>query len=416
MALIVGLVKGAALIIFSSLLLPLYTFILLSSCIVSPFTQAAKNIHRHRQWRASSSSTFRPRVILVAGVARAESLTVARTFYRAGHRVIGVDFEPFFFPVLGRFSVALAKFHRLRNPSTRSGLESCHKKLANIIKKEGVELIVCCSNDQSIALYAEMVEVVGRLTGCKTIQFSAALTRKLLDSDYFLEETLSLGLNVSETPIKGPTYLTQSIIINGKVLGFASCRLQAESADYKALHPTSAISMAMLECAQVYAKELGTKEAGHLSLTFVLDQDDLETDLRKKIYPIRCSPNVQSHIVLFFDESEHLSEAYCTVLPDHEPTGIIHQINASNVVTPETSEGIYWMWDCAMALLIKPLLDFIKMRIDIWSFLASWVYFIEHVLFWKEGAFEVWDPWPAWWLYGWYRPVSSFLQLLTGAT
>ena len=224
----------------------------------------------------------------MTGVASTEGLAMVRTFYRAGHKVVGVDFEPYYIPIFGRFSTAMAKFYRLPG----DGLGTSSEQLVDIVKKEGVELIVCCCNNQSAVLYAQIGDAIRDLTDCKIIQFTSLLTENLLKSEYFYEETLSLGLNTSEVKVKGPEYATQSLIVHGRVLAFASCRVRNEPVQDKALPSTSAIVKAMLECTQVYAKEFGKEETGNLSLTFVLDEEDTETDLRKKLYPVTCSPTV----------------------------------------------------------------------------------------------------------------------------
>jgi catechol O-methyltransferase len=36
------------------------------------------------------------------------------------------------------------------------------------------------------------------------------------------------------------------------------------------------------------------------------------------------------------------------------------------------------------------------------------------LLNWKDGTFEVWDPWPAFWLYHVYWPVQFVLAVVQG--
>ena len=409
-----GLLQRLSLIIASPFLLPLCTFIAAFSHIISPITPVAKRIRHYRRWRAISSSTFRPRTILVTGVASSEGLALARIFYRAGHKVIGVDFEPYLVPVPSRFSVTVARFYRLSSrPTHIDGVQPWCEELVNIVKREKVELLVCCCNAESFDLYSQAADAVSGSTICKTIQFSASLTENLLNPEYFLEETLSLGLNISETPIDGPTYQTQSLVIRGQVLAFTSCRSPGKPIQYASLPPSSAISIAMLECVNVYAKEFGREESGNFCVTFALDAEDPEPDLRRKIYPTKCNPGVSTPILLFSEESEDLADAYCTILPDYKAQNVTTLSKRSSIVIPESSVGIYWIEDCLWTLIVLPLLDFLRMKTDVWNFLALWVYFIEHVLFWKEGIFEIWDPWFAWWQYGLYQPTMAFIQILT---
>ena len=40
--------------------------------------------------------------------------------------------------------------------------------------------------------------------------------------------------------------------------------------------------------------------------------------------------------------------------------------------------------------------------------------FFDHLLFWQDGTYEVWDPLPAWWLYQVYWPGLFVGSLVTG--
>ena len=191
--------QNITLILLSALIAPLCTFIAGISWIVSPYTRTAKHIKHHREWRASSSSTFRPRTVLVTGVGMSKGLTIARAFYRAGHRVIGADLEPWHIPVCGHFSKSIEKFFRLTQPDTEENLEQYIQDLKDIIEKEGVELLVPCSGVGFSTEDAEVGEVVERDTKCKVVQFGVTLTETLHQKHSFIDYTRSIGLNVPET-------------------------------------------------------------------------------------------------------------------------------------------------------------------------------------------------------------------------
>ena len=38
--------------------------------------------------------------------------------------------------------------------------------------------------------------------------------------------------------------------------------------------------------------------------------------------------------------------------------------------------------------------------------------FLEHLLWWHDGTYELWDPLPAWWLYHVYWPTQFLMVLL----
>jgi hypothetical protein len=191
--------QNVALILLSAFFAPLCTFIAVVSHIVSPYTKTAKHIKHHRKWRASSLSTFRPRTVLVTGVGMSKGLVIARAFYRAGHRVIGADFEPYAIPVCGHFSASIEKFFRLTQPDTEETAEQYIQELRDIIESEDVELWVPCSSGGFSIEDGEAAEALQKQTNCKVIQFGVTLTETLHQKHSFIDNTRSVGLNVPET-------------------------------------------------------------------------------------------------------------------------------------------------------------------------------------------------------------------------
>jgi hypothetical protein len=199
---ILHILKNVSLFFLSALFAPLCTYIAIIGRIISPFAAATKRISGHRKWLAISSTTFQPRMILVTGVGMSKGLSLARTFYRAGHRVIGTDFEPHGVRVCGRFSVALGKFYKLSTPSSAAGSSRKYDDdLIEIVKREKVKLWVSCSGVASAIEDGEAAEAVEKLTKCKTLQFGVTLTKILHEEHSFMENTRNLGLNIPDTDL-----------------------------------------------------------------------------------------------------------------------------------------------------------------------------------------------------------------------
>jgi hypothetical protein len=165
---------------------------------------------------------------------------------------------------------------------------------------------------------------------------------------------------------------------------------------------------------------------GHLSLDFLVCQDvakDAEKrvgvsnaevrELMNKIYPIECNPRVHTAAVLLADVSEDLAEAYLSILPDHEPKGISNGHRAEALVVPKPGvPGYYWIGHDLVTRVLIPLLGFLRFEVGLREMMEFWLEFAEHVLYWRDGTWEVWDPWPAWWLYVGYWPAMFFVRLL----
>lgn len=187
------LLRNLILVALSLLFLPIDTGILLISYSLSSFYSHP----RRRQCR--SAVAFHPKNILVTGVGMEKGLFLARTFYQAGHDVIGADFEPYGLPVRGRMSCALKKFYRLSQPDPIAGPDLYIRDLLAVVRRENVDLWVNCAGVASAAEEAQAKEIIEQYTGVKAIQFGVVLTETLHAKNTFIDYTASLGLNVPET-------------------------------------------------------------------------------------------------------------------------------------------------------------------------------------------------------------------------
>lgn len=129
----------------------------------------------------------------------AKGLFLARTFYKAGHNVIGADFEPNSIPVCGRFSKALRSFYSLPKPNETSGAAYYIDALLHIVRKEKVDLWVSCSGVASAVEDGQAKEVLERKSDVRCIQFDVLTTQMLHEKDSFVAQTQRLGLPVPET-------------------------------------------------------------------------------------------------------------------------------------------------------------------------------------------------------------------------
>lgn len=226
--------------------------------------------------------------------------------------------------------------------------------------------------------------------------------------------------------ISGPEYCTHSLILNGKVKAFVACPSTDLLMHFTALPSSSALSQAMLLYTRIYARKTGPSMTGHMSLDFLVSEDVAaaaersvgapETDVRalmNNIYPIECNPRVHTAAVLLEDVSEDLAEAYLSVLPDHEPKGVANGHRLENLIVHKPGvPGYYWVGHDLVTRILLPLLGFLRFEVGLGEMLGLWMEFVEHVLYWRDGTWEVWDPWPAWWLYVGYWPAMFLVMLL----
>jgi hypothetical protein len=485
-------------VLLSVLITPLCTFITVLSWVISPYLKVSRHIAHYRKWRRISSSTFKPRNVLLTGVGMSKGLALSRTFYRAGHNIIGADFEPYLIPVSGHFSTTISTFYRLTKPSAQTGSAKYIRDLIDLIKKEKIELWVPCSGEGNTLEDAEAAEAVEKETDCKVIQFGLTLTETLHDKYSFITNTRRVGLNVPETHlvtsetealvilypeksrgmrwvmksvrlddaargsgelvvlpklsgkethaevkrlnptpfrpfvlqefINGVEYCSHSLIVAGEIRTFVACPSKELLMHYTPLPTSSALSQAMLLYTTLYAQRTGSSMTGHFSLDFLVDSEVAKVaesrigveerevrELMEHIFPIECNPRVHTAILAFQDVSEDLADAYLSILPKHEPKGISNGHRDDALVVPKPGvEGYYWIGHDLVTKILLPVLKVVKGEMGLKECLQRWMEFLEHVCFWREATYEIWDPWPTWWAYVGYWPLVFLMRLWEG--
>jgi hypothetical protein len=483
------ILQNLALILLAAIFTPLLTIITILSTLVSPFCHSTRQINRTREWRAKSSPTFKPKTILVTGLGMSKGLTIARCFYRSGHRVIGADFEPYYVPVCGRFSRSLSRFYRVTEPKAgREGAKKYIQDLVNIVREEGVELWVSCSGVASAIEDGEAKEVLEMLTGCKAVQFGVEMIAKLHDKDSFIENSKRLGLNVPNTyPVRskedalavlekkdgerkgefegrryvmkftgtddsiradmtllplltrrqtrshiaelkpspsrpfvlqqfisGAEFCTHSIAIRGQIKAFTACPSSELLMHYHTMDPKSSLFKAFLLYTETYAEKMGEDFTGHFSIDFLVDENvgtrngmSME-ELMRSIFPIECNPRAHTAAVLLAEKSEEVAEAYLSLLNNGDSGSKAKKIVIPGYDTP----GYYWIGHDLVTKIFLPVLYLLQGQRGSAELARSWVEFSQHLLFWKEGTYEIWDPFPMWWLYAIYWPGMFWISIL----
>lgn len=472
-SLFLHLTQNASLLLLSLTFLPLDTFILLLSYLTQVLWLNSPPYRRQRHRRVSA---FQPRTILVTGVGMTKGLTLARLFYEAGHNVIGADFEPSGALVGGRVSKSIRRFYPLTKPSLKQGSSRYIQGLLNIVSQEHVDLWVSCSGVASAVEDGEAKEILESRTSCKAVQFDVKTTQMLHEKDSFIAHTQSLGLTIPETHtvtsceetvtilqhassdkffimkpigvddlsradmtllprptakettthvsrlriskstpwilqqhISGPEYCTHALVIKGKVKAFVACPSSELLMHYEALPPDSALRRAMLKFTRTFAAHGGEGFTGHLSFDFLVEEKALDSDDEIVLYPIECNPRAHTAVALFNGDAVRMVEAYLSLLGDQT-----EEKRDVNLVTPTHPKKFYWIGHDLVEFLLFPFILSLTLQTPAWQFFSGLHSFLEHILFWKDGTYELWDPLPWWWLYHAYWPTQFWNSMRTG--
>lgn len=235
--------------------------------------------------------------------------------------------------------------------------------------------------------------------------------------------------------IKGSEYCTHAVIVNNEVKVFVACPSSELLMHYEALPSNSALSRAMLRFTEEFVRRSAGNMTGHLSFDFLIEEVVSEKGAQMALLPIECNPRAHTAVVLFHGQEIAMAKAYLSALTP-QSNGIKELADITNgypgpqpelstptiktrpningysptptaPVTPSTPAHFYWLGHDLVTLLYYR-------HTTISAYLLSGRTLLQHILFWKDGTYELWDPLPAWWLYHAYWPGQFAAKMLEG--
>lgn len=226
--------------------------------------------------------------------------------------------------------------------------------------------------------------------------------------------------------VRGKEYCTHALVVRGVIKSFVACPSSDLVMHYESIARQSPLSISML----LFTKEFvaraslgGGKMTGHLSFDFLVDEVPTEKGVEMVLQPIECNPRTHTAITVAFQGRElemvdaYLSALEQTHLPNTNgspnPPSSSSPLNSdpsdndrilSSILTPTHVSRSYWIGHDIFTLIIIPLFHIFSPEFSLSTYLGGYVTLLTHILTWKEGAFEFWDPLPCWWLYHVYWP------------
>ncbi|KAI0890129.1 uncharacterized protein GGS22DRAFT_150070 [Annulohypoxylon maeteangense] len=204
----------------------------------------------------------------------------------------------------------------------------------------------------------------------------------------------------------GEEYCTHSLVVRGEVKCFVACPSAELLMHYTPLPSNSPLSRAMLDFTVEFVRRSPNPEnmTGHLSFDFMTSEKGSSyCGIEKNIYAIECNPRAHTAVVLFAQHSPEMKamvNAYLDAIDESESQAGTEGL----VVPPANIKPRYWIGHDLVSLLIHPMLLWCFGLIDFNHASSDTIEFLRHLLTWKEGTFEVWDPLPAFFLYHVYWP------------
>ncbi|KAF5641238.1 hypothetical protein F25303_6944 [Fusarium sp. NRRL 25303] len=215
--------------------------------------------------------------------------------------------------------------------------------------------------------------------------------------------------------ITGHEFCTHALIIRGRVCAFVACRSADVLMHYSALPVDSPLSRAMLDFTLKQAEEGGDNFTGHMSFDFLIDKEDedaVKSGVEKDatIYPIECNPRVHTATVLFNNTPEIVDE-YLSILTPSAPRPL-----TKPPLSPNNPQQYYWVGQDFVELVLYPFyLTIFRGTMSLSDIQKSVRAFVQHIIYWKDGTFESWDPLPWLWMMHVYWPVQFAWYMFTGS-
>jgi catechol O-methyltransferase len=218
----------------------------------------------------------------------------------------------------------------------------------------------------------------------------------------------------------GEEYTTFSVIIRGKVKAFAAAQLAPGTASYRNIRADKGIGKAMLNYVQSFAGRASEDFTSNFSMSFKIEEKSTASGLEWSVLPVDCKVEISPPISLFAGTvgSMALTRAYMTALVPMTNglstfTGLGSLPDSmDHVIAPESATGVYYVGQDLLDLVLRPTMQLLTLKIGILQLFWNLLTFMEHVLFWRDGIYEVWDPLPAFLLYHVYMPIRLILHLI----
>ena len=247
------------------------------------------------------------------------------------------------------------------------------------------------------------------------------LPRRTLSETYSHVSAIKIAQDkpwVLQEFVKGKEYCTHALVVDGEVKAFVACPSLELLMHYEALPKDEPLSKAMLLFTREFVRRSGGQWTGHLSFDFLVEERESEKGVEKGLVPIECNPRAHTAVVLFTGREIEMVEGYMSAVERKKKANMNGITNGDELeeepVSPIGRVKYYWIGHDLVTMVVYPLLLLLLRRITMSKYLQDVGAFIEHILLWKDGTYELWDPLPAWWLYHVYWQGQFLACILQG--
>ncbi|KAK2604668.1 hypothetical protein N8I77_007580 [Diaporthe amygdali] len=205
----------------------------------------------------------------------------------------------------------------------------------------------------------------------------------------------------------GREYCTHALVVDGAVKVFTACPSSELLMHYEALPHNDPLTAEMLDFTTKFAAEAGAGFTGHLSFDFMAEDDGSG---QTRLYAIECNPRAHTAVALFAQpgiQMRAMVDAYMSAVGGPPKSSKKDNFGSASrlVRPPRNATPRYWIGHDLVTRGLLPFLNLLRMKPRSGKLLVDGVgELLLHIFCWKDGTFELWDPWPLVALYHRYWP------------
>lgn len=208
-------------------------------------------------------------------------------------------------------------------------------------------------------------------------------------------------------------YSSTAVFVQGEVVALTVARVPRLNLAYRIRPVEDGIERAVLQFAEAFGKHIGSELTAQLVLDFVLEERVLGTVIERRLMASDCRISASPSILTLQGRktSIDLANAYLSMLiPSMNGNDMSVDDRNFEADTTHASmaltevKGVYLL-SSELSLFWASVSRTVLMKTSMIDFLQTSLDFVKHLIFWREGNFELRDPLPFWWLYHFYLPL-----------
>lgn len=224
--------------------------------------------------------------------------------------------------------------------------------------------------------------------------------------------------------ISGQKITTHLLVINNELRAFVASMPGNEEAEI--IPTTSSLYQPLFSFAEAFTNSLPEDTSSFLNIDFVVSGRVTNVGTCNTIFATSCSVGPQANSIALLTisaaSSTNVANAIADLVSQDDDDAYSEGsdtawrtkpvvLSSSLPRPPMTLRGVYSFFPALLTLVVLPFTRIFTGEGSTLAFFEDLLLFCEKVLLWKEGLFDIGDPWPWWWEWNVNRPLNLFADM-----